>query len=232
MLSFNNFLLEKSSLTELGIPREIMQIIQYDYEFSPDINWNKSDKQDIVIFPNITYQKKSNLFVCISDESIIFIFAYKISDNIYYNWDEFNKIEDDFGEGWIRNDKIEMDLKAVVRKILMFKGDVFHANNDDYKLTNKWRRKVEEIDRVFNDITSRFLRNVEEKCDKLGITFSGVHKEDGLKPIEDKLLNFENLISERKNKYITIVDLIKEWGMDKTVRNFIFYVKTNKIYED
>jgi hypothetical protein len=227
--SYNQFLLEKSSLNQIDIPREIMQIIQYDYEFDVNINWNKSEKNDIIIFPNITIQNKSNLFVCISEDLIFFVFAYKINDNIYYNYDEFKKIEDDFGEGWIRDDKVELDLKTIVRKLLGFKGDVYHAYSGDYKITNKLRRKLHEIDITFNDLTEKFLEKVEDKLDKIGINFSGVKKGSGLKPIEDKLLRFENEFSEIKNKYITIVDIINEFGMDKAVYYFIYYVKTDKI---
>ena len=229
MLNYHTFLLEKSSLPSIGVPIEIMQIVQHDYEFNPNTNWNRSEKQDIISFPEITRWNQSNLFVGISEERIFFIFSYRFNDKTYYNYDEFNKIEDDFGEGWERDTEIKVNLKDIIMKIIGFNGNIWYTSAQDYKLTSKIIRKIQDIDKIFKDKTEDFKEKVTDKLKLLGIFLLKNPKEHGLSMLDEIIIEFEEKYSDLKNKYITISDLINEYGIDKVVRQFIYFFKNKKL---
>lgn len=231
MFNYSEFIFEKSTLPSIGIPTEIMQIVQYDFEFSNNLNWFKSDKNDIIVFPNINRWDKSNLFAGVSEEKIFFIFSYMINDNVYYNYDLYNKIYDDFGEGWIRNNKIELNLKDIVNEILKFKGKIWYTPSENFKLTTKLKRKIHSIDKSLQDKTEKFKIKVIDKLDKLGIYIDENKKSNGLNKLEEFILDYEKKYSEIKNKYITIEYLLDEYDENKILRSFIYFIKTNKVLE-
>jgi hypothetical protein len=231
MLKYSDFLNEKSTLPSIGVPVEIMQIVQYDFEFSDNIIWFDSNISDIITFPNITRWQQSNLFVGVSDKKIFFIFAYPIEDKVFYNYDEFHKIVDDFGEGWERETEVKLDIKSIVHKILGFKGKVYYTSSQDYKLTPKIKRKFYNINKSLESKTQIFIDKVKDKLESMNIHFSDRINDNGLTKFDETLLKFEKKYSILKDKYITIEILIDEYGLNKVITSFIYFIKTNKVID-
>jgi hypothetical protein len=186
---------------------------------------------DSLTFPNISRWQQSNLFVGISDDKIFFIFAYYVKDKTYYNFDVFNKMEDDFGEGWARETEVEVDIKNVVTKILGFKGKIWYTSAQDYELTPKIKRKIADIDDTLKQKTQEFIDKVSDKLETIGVHFSDKIRSNGLTKFEEVLLEFEREYSDLRGKYITIEDLIKTHSLNKMITAFLYFVQTNKVID-
>lgn len=221
MKNYFQFILEKSSLISLGIPVEVMQMVQYDYEFEDDINWKKVSKKDIINHP-FALNEKSDLFVGISIEKIFFLFSYPYNGHIYYNYDNFYRIEDDFGEGWERDKQIIRGNFNLTSQLLPFKGNFYVSHNKNYNITSKLKNKIKEKEKEFDKLTEEFKEEVKKKMEKLEMNISDVPQDDGTSELDKMIMEFEERYSEKEGEYITIAELINKYGMEKVVKDFLF----------
>jgi len=228
--NFNDFLFESSSLNSIDVPLEVMQIVQYDFEFQQNISWIKSNKNDIVMYSFVTGRHKySNLFVGVSDDKIFFLFSYNLDNNVVYNYDEFNRIEDDFGDGWERNTENDLNFNNILPLILKFGGKIWFTPNDNYEISSKIERKMKSFEKSLEETTEKFKYEVIQKLNKLDIEISNRIGANGLSEFDEYLLNFEEKYSELYKKHITIEYLIEEHGIDKIITWFVYFIKTDNI---
>lgn len=104
VLSFKEFLLtESSSLTTLGVPREVMQPIQKDYALSPTVEWTKIPRKKDVIA--ILKKGEPCLFIQVAVDSIkIFGCVDTIKGTVYYI-DKYIYDKGDWGGEYIKSER-------------------------------------------------------------------------------------------------------------------------------
>jgi hypothetical protein len=217
MLSYKDFLFEKSSLNLLGVPEEVMKTIQYDFEFSPNINWVKSNDIKNLI--------TSNLIMGVSEKFIFLIFSYVSNDNVLFNVDKYNYVEDDFGGGWMRETDLELKSNGIYNFLIDFKGDKYYTKDNSFKINPKKLRKIKEMSYVIEKDYQFFKKRVKENYSFI----SDIKKENSMSDLDEIIFDFEDDFSKKLNDYITISDIIQKYGMDKTLKLFDIYVKNNKI---
>lgn len=222
MKSFYEFiLLEKSTLLSLGIPSEVMQMVQYDYEFDDNIDWSKTSRKNILQYP-FSSKEKSDIFVGLSLDKIFFLFSYSYDNNVYYNYDVFKKIEDDFGEGWERNRNIIRKNFNLTSELSDFEGIYFVSSNKNYNITPKLKNKIKEEQEKFDKLTENFKKQVKNKAEKLELEISDVPDETGTSELDRMIMEFEDRYSEKENEFLSIPDLIEKYGINKIVKEFLF----------
>jgi hypothetical protein len=174
---------EKSSLTALGIPNEVMRNIQFNYELEPDSEWEKLGyKKDLqkelknnedALFLEISVEYIKVIVNLGNDEYLTQSFTYDDK-----NWGTFQIGE---REMITRTQLLIMvDPKNIIYKL---KGDVFEERPKSKKLVQKEIKKLDELTNDFkyyilynfNNIIKRIYgRRFDEVMKKIAKNISNV----------------------------------------------------------
>ena len=171
LLNFPNLLLERSSLTKLGVPKEVMQKIQRDYEINPYPDW---DKVSLKAQLKETLEKReSNLFIKITVD-IIYIFASLfIKGNKPYVIDRYDYNEDEeWGGNWEKGDRSVLSLSALLSSIYM-SGNLYHLKDKKFKVEEYEVRDVKKGMTGLQNFTNSFKQTAIEKFNKTIKTMYG-----------------------------------------------------------
>lgn len=149
-------LFEKSSLTALGIPNDVMRNIQYNYELKDDAEWEKIGyKKD---FKEELKKNEKSLFLEIAQDYIRVIVNITNDDyviqNFEYddrNWGSYYAAE---REHITRTQLlIGVDPKNLIYKLV---GQVFHERPKVQRMVQK---EVKDLDQVTNEFKFYMLYN-------------------------------------------------------------------------
>lgn len=278
---FKEFLLEKSSLTKLGVPKEAMQYIQKEFEIHENAQWERIYKDEI--FDMELDPKKKNLFIQVTFQRIRIIVnnygEYYIQD---YSYEESN-----FGNYLI--EERQYMTKTQILKRISSKKLLFQLTEGKFKVSERKKRlvkkNVKKFEKTTNELKDYILKNFnkilrriyqkhhKELIDKvvwnienmaphvnaadlshflkynrkfveIANEYEAAIKNDdilrieqlekqynSLAKIDEYLLDFESIYSEKFNNRLTIADLVKDFGMMKIATAFMYYLYTGKTKE-
>lgn len=251
-----SLLLEKSSLTILGVPTNVMKSIQKDLSLSDDAQWERiSLKKDVS-----DYLRKGdkNLFLQISLNSIIVIVSYPTIKGTEYFIDKYKYTEDDWGGEY---KKTSREYKTYTQTMIDVRPNTnIYRLKGDFSIHRQSRRKMirKEIQSIqFNEIFVKELLNrfdgilkritgqgfknakgeIEKKAKQIALEnkllIQGLDNPlqgpNGLSILEEFLLQFEEAYSEYFGEPITIQELVELFSREKVMTMIIFYIYKGKI---
>jgi hypothetical protein len=229
---YNNFLiLEKTTLTTLGVPIEVARQIEKDYAFSNTVEWKKVSLRELLSLVYVgNTSGEFKLFIQRSASRIIIFTAIEHDDHKVYLCDEYTRVRDDFGEGWVREERDDLTLGMITKK-LVNKKPIYYLESGEFKLETRKARKLEKREEDFDELTNKFKKDVIKYLTKYEIDW--VSKDgsstDTLDDIERTLIEFEHKISQRRKRFIQLPDIIELYGYDKTKISFLYFLKTGKL---
>jgi hypothetical protein len=251
-----NLILEKSSLTALGVPREVMQSIQKDLALSPDVDWKKIDhKKDIV-----DYLRKGdkNLFIQIAVDGIKVIGSYPtirgteyFVDNYVYRdteWaGEYEKLKREFPS--LTQTIINIEPRTNIYKLI---GDFSINKQAKRKMIKKEKKFIEFSDKFKTDFLKQFDKilkritgtkfkkakdKITDKAKKIAmendLLIKGLDNPlagpNGLSILDEFLYQFEEEYSKFFEERVDIYELSKYFSYEKVMTMFMYYIYTGKI---
>lgn len=150
---FNLF--EKSSLTRLGVPKEVMQYIQYHYEVSSNSNWEKIGyKKELV------EELKTNEIAMFIEISVKFIKVIVNLGNDEYFTQNCYYTESDFG-GYDIRDRVYTSRTQLLYTVnpdhLIYKLDGEFQHRP--KVERRVQKEIHKFDKITNDFKFYILYN-------------------------------------------------------------------------
>ncbi|MFA5585864.1 MAG: hypothetical protein WDA02_04895 [Saccharofermentanales bacterium] len=246
-------LLERSSLSVLGIPKEVMKPIQKDLAIPSDAKWNKiSLKKDAIDKLN---EKKKTLFLQIELDTIsVFIFY----DNKYFIDSYIMKEDDDWGGGYNKLPRQKVSKSHFISRI--DSSVLLYHLNDDFSIKTQQYRKLDKKEKEFNDFTdnfkSDFLKNFnsilkrivgykykeakDEIVDKVKqveienkMMISGLENPlegpNSLTILDQFIIEFEDEYSKYFDERLDIMELSELFTRDKIMTSFMLFIYSGKI---
>jgi len=196
-------LFEKSSLTYLGVPNDVMVDIQKQFALPDDVQWQElTYKKDL----RTELRKGDNLFVTISENNINVIFLVK--NELYIDVYNFYQ-EDDMGdEYWDKDDRIQSTItdinKMIPRNAKIYK---LLSNNWSYEGRAKRRLKTSSIE--FDDFTVKFKKEFADNFTRIIKKLYSKHSEVIQKLIIRTLITQSKDISHEEAKEILSLNIDK-----------------------
>lgn len=256
-LSFNDFLLlEKSSLTKLGVPTEVMQPIQRDFAIPANAQWDRLKlKRDVI---KILRKGNKELILQISTDSIKIFVANPLRDEIYYTIDRYLLDEDANWSGeYIQAGRESVSMTQLFSEIES--GSIIYKLKDEFSLTKQNIRKLARQNKKFSEFTKNFkiefLKNfnnilkrivgknfndakeeINDKAKRIEIEnnmiISGldstIEGPNGLTILDEFIMQFENAYSEFFEEHVDIYELSKYFTKEKMMTAFMYFVYTGK----
>jgi len=172
---------EKSTLTALGVPTEVMRQIQYNYEISNDVNWIKLDfkkelkeelkKHEIALFIEISIEYIKVIVNMTNDEYYIQYFKYDDS-----GWGGYETLD--------REEKTRTQLLIGVNpKHMIYKLD------GHFELKPKVQRKIQKELKEFDDTTQDFKFKILNNFNNLVKKIYGKRYDQVMKKIANNISN-------------------------------------------
>lgn len=155
-------LFEKTSLINIGVPFEVMKIIQKDFALSDDFTW-----KNVPFKKNLKIELRSpgsNLFIAISRKEVLVVFS--INSQYYLNrYYLFG--EDDFGGGnWEKEPRTEITITDILN--LLNKDFKFYkALKGDWTYVGRINRKITKEESEFLDFTNKFKKEFADNFTRI-----------------------------------------------------------------
>ena len=154
MLSYKLFL-EKSSLSQLNLTKEVIKFIQRNYEIPNNAEWQKiNHKYEI---ESSVHQYTDHLFIELDrDGDRIKVYGCVFDKEKKYFLDRFKLIGDIWGGDWEVEDREILTMTGMLSNVLP-KNDIFKLK-DGYSFQYKKfkERKIDELDAEFENFTEDF----------------------------------------------------------------------------
>jgi hypothetical protein len=160
--SYNLFItkiLEKSSLTALGVPKEVMQNIQRDYALQPNVEWIEyTSKKDIKAE---LIKNKNIFFVQIGDDSIKVYCSVIENKRKFYIIDRYIKFTGEWGDHWEKDDREGITLTQLLIDIESEpKYKNYKLKYDNFSVVKSDVRGIEKAQKEFDDFNNNFRKNL------------------------------------------------------------------------
>ena len=254
--NFNEFLLERSSLTKLGIPREVMQPIQKDLALSPDAGWDKmKHKKDII---SDLKSGEPCLFVQVALDNIKIFVSYPSPKGALYFVDNYIYRDTDWSGEF---EKLKREYKTLTQLSIDIepKSNIYKLDGD-FSINKQGRRKFIKKEKSFMEFSDKFKTDFLQKFDKILKRISGTNFKkakdkvtdkakkialensllikgldnplngpNGLSILDEFLYQFEEEYSKYFEERIDIQELSEYFTKDKLMTMFMYYIYTGKI---
>ncbi len=144
---YNYSVFEKSTLTILGVPIDVMKDIQYNYELSSDAIWSKFYKTAL---KEDLKNDELSLYVEISIKYIkVFI---NLGNDEYQQ--QVYKLDD---SGWSNFIKKDIELKTRTQLLIGINPEhLIYKLNGNFQYKPKKQRQVQKELKIFDDVTNDF----------------------------------------------------------------------------
>ena len=249
-------ILEKSTLTYLGVPREVMQSIQEDFALLPDSEWEKVEyKKDV-----LSELKKGidSLYVQIGDDSVRVFGCYQRGGRPSYFLDYYSYKEGDWGGEYHRYDREEISLTQLSSYISP-KSDMYKLNGE-FTMRRKAQRQVQKEEQSLVEFTESFKRDFLRSFDKIlkRITRTNFEKAkgkitdkakeiaiendwlissldnplagpNGLSILDEFLYKFEDAYSKYFGERLDLKEMCDYFSRDKVMTMFMYFIYTGRI---
>lgn len=257
-LNINDLLLEKSSLSALGVPKEVMQPIQKDFAIPPNAQWNRIRlKKDA---EKILREGEKELLLQIETDSIKVFVSYMTTSGDKYFVDTYI-LED---KGWVG------EYKKIPREEITLTQLLYQINSKSllYQLTSPFslirqsKRKLIEKEKKFEQFTTKFKEDFLSNFDTILKRIVGSKYNDVKQEIKDKarqmeienqmmlsglddplegpnsltildefIMQFEDAYSEFFGERLDIQELSKYFTREKIMTSFMYFIYTGKLLE-
>jgi len=162
-INFNKFLLEKSSLSILGVPDEVMKEIQINFEINSNANWEEIIlKKDII---SELRKKEKAFYISILHNDNIQIF---INNNTEY-FTQYFKLESGGWSSFRIDDRVEISLTQI-RYSIPKHTKFYKLLKSDFKLKPKSQRlvqaqtvKLEKTTEEFKNYILKHFNNIVKR---------------------------------------------------------------------
>lgn len=211
MKNYNNFLLERSSLTKLGIPTSMMQDIQKEYSLPADAEWIKIKKKELI--DELKKDEKAlYIHICLDYLQVI------VNNHKIYFQQEFKFLDQNWGDYEIH--EREYTSMTQVTYGIMAKHLIYKMIGDNFEIKSKKERTLQKEIGEFETTTNDFKAHILENFNKLVKQIYGRRYEEvmrkialnlqGVKPgiSADELLKF---LKDNKK----MAEMAKEYEMAK-----------------
>lgn len=153
IIKFEDFLiLEKSSLSILGVPTEVLKEIQKEFALSPDARWNKVIRKSDV--ERIFRQFRKKLIIQIAIDSI----KVFVKNNDEYFVDRFILNDEAEWSGAYKKLKREYLSKNQIMIEIEPRANIYLLIGE-FSLKQQKQRKLEKKDKEFKEFTENFKQD-------------------------------------------------------------------------
>ena len=254
--NYNDFLLEKSSLTKLGVPREVMQPIQKDLALSPNVEWEKYEhKKDVI---SELKNGEANLFVQIELHNIKVFVSFPSPKGIQYFVDNYVYRDTDWSGEF---EKLKREYKTLTQLSVEIepRSNIYKLDGE-FSINKQQRRRMIKTEKTFVEFPDKFKSDFLKKFDKILKRISGTNFEkakdkitdkakkiamensllikgldnpltgpNGLSILDEFILQFENEYTKYFKELVDIQELSNYFTRDKLMMMFMYYIYTGKI---
>lgn len=184
IINFSHYILEKSSLTVLGVPNEVMKDIQINYEIPSDFEWEKIKyKKDL---HNELKKDENAIFILISNNRIIVITnKNKTYTEQKYTYDDSGWGGYDIGD--ITNKTYSQIIKYIPHKVLMYK-----YKTDKFQTIPKSKRNLQKELKDFDETTEDFKIYTIRYFNKIIRKIYGKKHDEVMKKIASNMSNMKS----------------------------------------
>lgn len=255
-LPLDQLLLEKSSLTKLGVPREVMQPIQRDFAIPADATWDRIRlKRDV---ENIFRNGEKELVLQIETDSIKAFGSFMGSSGMKYFIDAYIMEDSGWGGGY---NKLEREVVSLTQLLYQINSRalLYHLK-DTFSLAKQPKRKLIKIEKGFEEFTSKFKSDFLHDFNSILRRIVGSKYKDAKQEIRDKakqieienqmmisglddplagpnsltildefITQFEEAYSEFFGERLDIQELSKHFTREKMMTSFMYFIYTGKL---
>ena len=253
-----DLILEKSNLTKLGVPKEVMQSIQRDFAMPADAELKKltlkRDAQKILRTGN------KELILQISLKNIKVFVSYPKGKEIIYFIDKYIFKNDGWGGEYKKLDREYTSMTQLFSHIDST-GLIYHLNSE-FSLIKQGVRKLINKEIKFDEFTKQFKSDFVENFDNILKRIVGSKIKDAKKDIGEKykqieienkmmlsglndpitgnnsltildefLMQFEDKYSDFFGERLDIEELCNYFTRDKMLTSFMYFIYTGKILD-
>jgi len=251
-----SLLLEKSTLTLLGVPTNVMKHIQKDLALADDTQWEKIPHKNII--NDYLRQGGKNLFLQISINSIKVIVSYPTIKGTEFFVDNYRFSDDEWGGEF---KKTSRQYKSYTQTLIDVRPNSnIYKLKGDFSINTQPRRKMirkeiqfsqfndefvkeflQRFDAILKRITGQGFKNakgeIEKKAKQIAVENKMLIKSldnplqgpNGLSILDEFLLQFEEEYSEYFGEPITIQELVELFSRDKVMTLLMYFIYRGKI---
>lgn len=196
-------LFEKSSLTYIGVPNDVMVDIQKRFALSDDAQWKElTYKKDL----RTELRKGDNFFITVSETNINVIFS--INNSLYIDVYNFYQ-EDDMGnEYWDKDDRIESNVTEINKEIPR-NAKIYKLLSGDWTYEGRAKRRLKKSTEEFDDFTTKFKKEFATNFTKIIKKLYSKHSELIQRLVIKNLINQSKDISPEEAKEILSLNIDK-----------------------
>lgn len=251
-----SLILEKSTLTNFGVPNNVMKSIQKDLAISDNAEWEKINfKRDIILSLR---KNEKNLFLQISVSSIKVIVSYPTPKGIEYFVDPYFFKDDEWNGEYIKKDRIYKSLTQIIIDINL-ESNIYKLNGD-FSIIKQMNRKLFKKEKEFNEFNETFKIDFLQQFDRILKRITGTHfKEEkgkitdkakqialenklliqgldnplvgdnGLTILDEFIYQFEEKYTDFFGERLDIEEITKYFSREKTMTMLMYFLKTGKL---
>lgn len=212
MKNYNNFLLERSSLTKLGISTGIMQDIQKEYSLPSDAGWIKINRKKDLIEELKKDEKALYIHICLDYLQVI------VNNHKTYFQQEFKFLDQNWGDYEIH--EREYTSMTQVTYGVIAKHPIYKMIGDNFEIKPKKERTLQKEIGEFETTTNDFKVHILENFNNLVKQIYGRRYEEVMRKIALNLQGVKPGISaDELLKFLTdnkkMAEMAKEYEMAK-----------------
>ena len=250
-----NLITEKSSLTALGVPSNVMKSIQKDLALPSNTQWEKIDYKYLID----DYLKKGNksLFLQLSVNAIKIIVCYPSIKGTEFFVDEYKYENVDWSGDYTKRKRLFTTYTKTLNEIRP-KSNIYKLVGD-FSIDKQSKRKMLKQDEEFEKFNEIFKKEFINKFDYILKKITGANFKDvknkitdkakqiaiendmliksldnpleginGLSIMDEFILQFEDAYSEKLDDQVTIHDLVDIFTREKVMTMLMYYIKSGK----
>lgn len=175
---------EKSTLTKLGVPNEVMKEIEYNYEISKDSKWIKLGyKKDLIVELK---KDEISMFLEIGSEYIKVIVNLG-NDEYYIQYFTY----DDSGWGGYEIEERENKTRTQLLISVEPKNAIYKLNGE-FQIRPKVQRQVQKEMKRFDQVTNEFKFYILYNFNNIIKKIYGKRQDVVMRTIANNISNFKN----------------------------------------
>jgi hypothetical protein len=199
-------LFEKSSLTHLGVPNDVMVDIQKQFALPSDVKWKNIKYKKDLRTELRKYGKR--IFISVSEDKYNIVVIFSVDGNFYVDNYKFY-IADDMGdEYWDKEDRIKTNVTDI-NKSIQGGSKIYKLLSDDWTYENSAKRKMKKYSAEFDNFTLEFKKDFAKNFTKIVKRLYSNHSSHIQEIIIHNLISVNNNISPEDTKEILATNVSK-----------------------
>ena len=253
-----DLLLEKSSLSRLGVPREVMQPIQKDFAIPADAEWDRITlKRDV---EKIFREGEKELVLQIEIDAIKVFVSYFTPSADKYFIDSYILEDIDWSGEYNKLSREEVSLTQLLFQINA-RALLYHLKSP-FSLIRQPKRQLIKKEKGFEEFTIKFKEDFLRDFNSILKRIVGSKYNDARKEIQDKarqieienqmmisglddplagpnsltildefVMQFEDAYSDFFGERLDIQELSKHFSREKIMTSFMYFIYTGRLLD-